>query len=68
MAQKTFEAVLADLQTNLDKQAYKQENKTLHCKENVKTHEDMGEKEVFDLCSDSQTMTSDHWKAKQNKK
>ena len=28
----------------------------------------MDEKEVIDLCSESQTMTSDHWKAKQTKK
>ena len=28
----------------------------------------MDEKEVTDLCSESQTMTSDHWKAKQSKK
>ena len=31
--QKTFEAVLADLWRNQDKQVYKQENRTLHCKE-----------------------------------
>ena len=28
----------------------------------------MDEKEVIDLCGESQTMTSDHWKAEQNKK
>ena len=28
----------------------------------------MDEKEVIDLCGESQTTTSDHWKAKQNKK
>ena len=27
----------------------------------------MDDKEVIDLCSESQTMTSDHWRAKQNK-
>ena len=62
---KTFEAVLADLQRNWDKQAYKQENKTLHCTENTKIYEEMDEKEVIDLCDESQTMTSDHWKAEQ---
>ena len=28
----------------------------------------MNEKEVIDLCSESQTTTSDHWKAEQSKK
>ena len=65
---KTFEAVFADLWRNQDKQVHKQENRTLHCKENTKTHKEMDEKEVIDLCSESQTMTSDHWKAEQNKR
>ena len=28
----------------------------------------MEENEVIDLCSESQTMTSDHWKAEESKK
>ena len=35
--QKTFEVVLADLQSNSDKDIYEQENETLHCTENEKT-------------------------------
>ena len=66
--QKTFEAVLADLWRNWDKEVYKQENRTLHCKENAKTHKEMDGKEVIDLCSESQTMTSEHCKAKHSKK
>ena len=66
--QKTFEAVLANLWRNQNKEIYKQENRTLYCKENTKTHEEMKEKEVIDLCGESQTTTSDHWKATQSKK
>ena len=39
----------------------------LHCKENKETHKEMDKKEVIDLCSESPTTTSDHWKAEQNK-
>ena len=59
--QKTFEVVLADLQRNHDKEIHKQENETA---ENKKTHEEMDEKEVIDLCSESQTTMSEHWKGK----
>ena len=41
---------------------------TLHSTENEKTHEEMDEKEVIDLCSESQTLTSEHWKGKESKK
>ena len=34
--QKTFEVVLADLWRNWNKEVYKQENRTLHCKENAR--------------------------------
>ena len=40
---------------------------TLHCKEDRKTHEETDEKEVIDLCGESQAMTSNHWKAKPSK-
>ena len=53
---------------NQDKETYDQENRTLHCIENGKAHEESDEKEVIDLCSESQTMTSDHRKGKPSKK
>ena len=68
--QKTFGAVLAELQRNQDKQVHKQENETIcySYKEKAQIHEEMDKKEVIDLFGESQTTTSDHWKAKQNKK
>ena len=42
--QKTFEAVLANLWRNHDKEIHKKENYTLHCTENEKTHEEMNKK------------------------
>ena len=54
--QKTFEAVLAKLQRNHDEKVNEQDVKTKN------------EKEVIDLCDESQTMTSDHWKDKQERK
>ena len=66
--QKTFGAVIAKLWRKWDIQVYKQENMTLHCKINAENHKEMDEKEVVGLCSESQAMTSDQWKAKQNRK
>ena len=40
----------------------------LHCTENEKTHEEIDEREVINLCSESQTTTSEHWKGKESKK
>ena len=40
----------------------------LNCTENEKTHEEMDEKEVIDLCSESQTTTSEHCKGEESKK
>ena len=66
--QKTFEAVLANLQRNHDKETHRQENETLHCTVNEKTHEEIDEKDVINLCSESQATTSEHWKGKEIKK
>ena len=66
--QKTFEAVSTNLQRHCDKEIHKQENETIHCTENEKTHEEMDEKEVINLCSESQTTTSEHSKGKESKK
>ena len=62
--QKTFEAVLVNLWRNCNKEIHEQENETLHCTENEKAHDEMDEKEVINLCSESQTTTSEHWKGK----
>ena len=51
--QKTFEVVFTTLWRNWDKDVFKQENMTLHCKENVKSHKEMDDKEVIDLWSES---------------
>ena len=66
--QMTFEAVLAHLQGNREKETYNQENKTLHCNKNKENQEKSGENEVFDVCNESQTTTSDHWKAEPSKR
>ena len=43
--------------------------KQFHWKENTKTHQELDEKEVNDLCGETQTMTSNHLKDKpRNKK
>ena len=60
--------VLANLQRNQEKEIHEQENKTLHCKDNKKTHDEMDEKEVIDLCGESQTTISEHCKAKHSEK
>ena len=66
--QKTFEVILANLQRNCDKEIHGQENESLHCTENEKTREEMDEKEVINLCSESQTTTSEHCKGEESKK
>ena len=39
--QKTVEAVLTNLWRNQDKEVYEQGKRTLHCKENARTHEEL---------------------------
>ena len=46
---KTFEAVLANLWRNCDKEIHEQKNETLNCTENKKAHEEIDEKEVISL-------------------
>ena len=60
---KTFEAV--DLQR---KEILEQENETFQCTENEKTHEELDEKEVIDLYSESQTTTSELFKGEESRK
>ena len=57
-------SVLFDLDFN---KVYEQENETKYYKERAQIHEEMDKKEVLDICGESQTMTSDHWKAEQKK-
>ena len=66
--QKTFEVVLANLWRSHDKEIHEQENETLHCTENDKTHRELDEKEVINLCSESQTTTSETCKGEESKK
>ena len=62
---KTFEAVFADLQR---KEILEQENETFQCTENEKTHEELDEKEVINLYSESQTTTSELFKGEESRK
>ena len=66
--QKTFEVVLADLWRNHNKEIHEQEHETLQCTENEKTHEELDEKEVIDLYSESQTTTSELCKGEESRK
>ena len=66
--QKTFEAVLADLHRSHNKEIHKKENKTLHFMENEKTHEELDEKEIIDLCSESWTTTSEFCEGEESRK
>ena len=48
--QKTFEAALVNIWRSHDKEIHGQENETLHCTENDKTHAELDEKEVINHC------------------
>ena len=56
---KTFQAVLANLQRSHDEETHEHEYEFLHCTKNDKTNRELDEKEVIDLCSESQTTTSE---------
>ena len=56
---KTFEVVLADLRRSWDKEIHRHETEFVHCTENDKTNGELDEKEVIDLCSESQTTSSE---------
>ena len=56
---KTFEAVLTDLRRRWDEVIYKQKDVSMHCTENSKINDEMDGKEVSDLCSKTQTTTSE---------
>ena len=65
---KTFETVLANIQRSQDKEIHEQEYKALHCTENDKTNGKLDEKEVIDLCSESQTTTSEICNGEESRK
>ena len=65
---KTFDTVLADLQRSHDKEIHEQENDALHCTENDKTNRKLDENEVINLCSESQTTTSEICKGEESRK
>ena len=56
---KTFGSVLADLQRRQDEKIHEQKNVSMHCTENGEINNELGGKEVIDLCSENQTTTSE---------
>ena len=60
--------MLADHWRSCDKPVNEQEKRQNTVKEKAQTHKDNDKKEVIDLCGESQTMTSDHWKVEQKEK
>ena len=65
---KTFEVVLANLQRRWDEEIHKHKDKSLHCTENDKMNGELDEKEVVDLCSESQTATSVIYNGEESRK
>ena len=65
---KTFEAVLTNHQRRQDKEIHEQKDKSLHCTENNKTNGEVDEKEVIDLCRESQTTTSEIYNGEESRK
>ena len=60
--------VLANLQRRWDEEIHEHKDESLHCTENDKTNRELDEKEVIDLCSESQTTTSEIYKGEDNRK
>ena len=56
---KTFEAVLTDLQRRWDEVIHEQKDMSIHCTENSEKNDEMDGIEVIDLCSKTQTKTSE---------
>ena len=56
---KTFEVVLAELWRMWDEVIHKQKDVSTHCKENSEINNEMDGKDVIDLCSKTQTTTSE---------
>ena len=67
---KTFEVVLANLWRSRDKEIHEHENEflLLHGTENDKINGELDEKEVIDLCSESQTTTSEICNGEESRK
>ena len=56
---KTFEVVLTELQRRWDNVIHEQKDMSKHCTESCKINDEMDGKEVIDLCSKTQTTTSE---------
>ena len=56
---KTFEVVLTELWRMWDEVIHKQKDVSTHCKENSEITNEMDGKDVIDLCSKTQTTTSE---------
>ena len=66
--QKTFGTVLAELQRNQDEKVNEQDVEAKDVKVNKQNVERENEKEVIDLCDETQTTTSNFWKDNQERK
>ena len=66
--QKTFEAVLTDLQRRWDEQIHEQKDMSMHCTENSEINDKMDGVEVVDLCSESQTKNGELCEGKESRK
>ena len=66
--QKTFDAVLTDLQSRLDEQIHDQKDMSTHCTENIEINDEMDGAEVIDLFSESKTKNDEQHKGKENSK
>ena len=53
--QKTFDAVLTDIQRRWDERIHEQKDVSMHCTENSEIDDKMDGVEVIDLCSESTT-------------
>ena len=66
--QKTFDAVLTDLQRRWDKQIYEQKDVSMYCIGNSEIDNKMDGVEGIDLYSVSKTKKGERWKGKENTK
>ena len=65
---KTFEAVLTNLWRRWDEVIHEQKDMSMHCTENSKINDEMDRIEVSDLCSKTQTKTSEFHDGKESTK
>ena len=65
---KTFEVVLTNLQRRWDKVIHELKDVSMHCTDNCKLNDELDGKEVIDLCSKTQTTTSELWNGEESTK